>query len=271
MNLQHPCFDEKAHYIYGRIHLPVARHCNIRCRYCSREIGYSYHGERPAVCREILSPEQGLERVMYYMNDALKVVGIAGPGEPLYNNETYETLSLIHEHFPDITLWISTNGLLLPQKAEVLANLGVRTVTVTVNALQPRVITQIYAHVRGKMNEEVAQSFTDTQLEGITACRDQGICVKVNSILIPQINTLELEGVALRTRERGAYIQNITSLIPLGDFSHLRPPTHEEIEKIRQQCEKYLPQFTCCKQCSADAAGIPGRGDRFFPSHGPVG
>jgi len=265
VNLQHPCFDEKAHYIYGRIHLPVARHCNIKCRYCSREIGYSYHGERPAVCREILSPEQGLERVAHYMNDALKVVGIAGPGEPLCNKETYETLSLVHDHFPDLTLCVATNGLLLSQKAHILADLGVRTITVTMNALRPEVVTQIYAHVGGKMNTEVAQFFTERQLEGITACRDQGICVKVNSILIPQINSLELEGVARRSGERGAYIQNITPLIPLSDFSHLRPPTYEEIQKIRQRCERFLPQFTCCKQCSADAAGIPGRGDRFYP------
>ena len=263
MNLQHPCFDEKAHYRYGRIHLPVAPHCNIKCRYCSREIGISYHSQRPAICREILSPHQAAERVAHYMNEALKVVGIAGPGEPLVNPETYETLSLVHEQFPHLIKCVSTNGLLLQEKAPLLAEVGVKTVTVTLNAVTPATVKKIYAHIEGKMNDEVAASFTAQQLEGISACKTLGMHVKINSILIPHINAEELELVAIQAQKRGAYIHNITPLIPLSEFSTMRPPTDAEIQRVREQCEKYLPQFTCCKQCSADAVGIPGKGDRF--------
>jgi nitrogen fixation protein NifB len=260
--LNHPCFEEKAHFKYARIHLPVAEHCNIKCRYCSRDIGVSYHSYRPAVTREIISPEKGVERVSFYLNSNLKVVGIAGPGEPLFNEATFKTLSLVHENFSDLSLCVATNGLLLPEKADILAELEVKTVTVTINTVNIGTVPKIYAHIRGKMDTKVAQTFIQAQLEGIEACSEYGIVVKVNSILIPGINMSDLEEVALQSRRRGAYIQNITPLIPLAEFSEMRPPTCEELQKVRENCENILPQFRLCKQCRADAVGIPGK-ERF--------
>jgi len=34
----HPCFDADAHCSVGRIHLPIAPACNIKCKYCSRNM-----------------------------------------------------------------------------------------------------------------------------------------------------------------------------------------------------------------------------------------
>jgi nitrogen fixation protein NifB len=259
--LDHPCFGEEAHFKYARIHLPVAEHCNIKCRYCSRSIGVSYHSFRPAVTREIILPEKAVERVSFYLDSTLRVVGIAGPGEPLFNEATYKTFSLVHESFPGLNLCVATNGLLLPEKADVLAELGVKTVTVTINTVNIGTVPKIYAHIRGKMDAKAAQTFIQAQLEGIEACSACGIVVKINSILIPGINMNDLEEVALQSRKRGAYIQNITPLIPLAEFSGLRPPTCGELQKVREKCEDILPQFRLCKQCRADAVGIPGKND----------
>jgi nitrogen fixation protein NifB len=259
--LNHPCFEEKAHFVYGRIHLPVARHCNMKCRYCSREIGISYHSYRPAVAREVITPEEAVSQVFRHLDDTLKVVGIAGPGEPLYNESTFETLGLVHEMFPDLMLCVATNGLLLPEKVEILSDLGVKTVTVTVNTVIPETVPKIYAHIQGKMSQEVAETFIEAQLQGIEQCTQHDMVVKINSILIPGINMTEMEEVALQTRERGAYIQNITSLIPLAEFSELEPPSCGELQAVRKTCERILPQFRLCKQCRADSVGIPGKGD----------
>lgn len=257
----HPCFEEKAHFRYGRIHLPVAEHCNIRCRYCLREVGITYHSYRPAVAKEILPPEKAVQRVSHYMNERLKVVGIAGPGEPLCNEATFKTLSLVHDQFPDLILCVATNGLLLCKKSGILADLGVKTVTVTVNTVNPETVEKIYAHIQGEMNKRVAETFVERQLKGIEACADNGIFVKVNSILIPDVNMDDLEEVAVQSRERGAVLQNITPLIPLAEFSGMRPPTCEEIQLVRNKCEHILAQFRLCKQCRADAVGVPGTGD----------
>lgn len=259
----HPCFGEKAHYTYARIHLPVAEQCNIQCRYCSRDIGITYHSYRPGVAREIISPQNAVEWVSFHMTDRLKVAGIAGPGEPLCNKATFETFSLVHAKYPDLILCVATNGLLLPEKVEILAELGVKTVTVTINTVREETVKKIYAHLHGKMNNHVARTFIQNQLKGIQQCADHGIIVKINSILIPEINMNDLEEVALHSRERGAYIQNITPLIPLGEFSEKRSPTCEEIRMVRDRCEKILPQFRLCKQCRADSVGIPGKNETF--------
>jgi len=34
----------------------------------------------------------------------VKVIGIAGPGEPLANPETFEALRLVHEEFPHLIM-----------------------------------------------------------------------------------------------------------------------------------------------------------------------
>lgn len=257
--LDHPCFDEKAHFLYGRIHLPAAEACNISCRYCSRQVGVSYHGCRPGVAERILTPHEAVERVAFYMNPAMKVAGIAGPGEPLYNQDTFETLDLVNERFPRLILCVATNGLLLPDKAELLAQLGVKTVTVTINTVKAETIPEVYLHIMGEPPEKVAEQFISCQLRGIEACVELGMRVKVNSVLIPGVTSKGMEDVAVQSKERGACMQNIIPLIPLAGYSHVLAPTCEELRSTRARCEKILPQFRLCIQCRADAVGIPGR------------
>ena len=76
------------------------------------------------------------------------MVAIAGPGEPLANEETFETLRLVKEDFPQMQLCLSTNGLLLPEKLDLLDELDVRTVTVTMSAIDPEIGKEIYSWVR---------------------------------------------------------------------------------------------------------------------------
>ena len=69
--------------------------------------------------------------------DYIKVVGIAGPGDPLANEETFETLKRLHEKYPNVIKCISTNGLLLPDKIDLLQKYDVGNITVTLNAIDP--------------------------------------------------------------------------------------------------------------------------------------
>ena len=112
---EHPCFSRKAHFQYGRLHLPVAPACNIQCAYCDRRSDCP-NESRPGVSSAILTPEQALERVKQALSQEsqLRVVGIAGPGDPLCNPAAMETLALVHRSFPHLILCLSTNGLLLP-------------------------------------------------------------------------------------------------------------------------------------------------------------
>ena len=264
----HPCYSESAHSRYGRIHLPVARSCNMGCRYCERVMGGpSYHSYRPAVCDRILSSSEAYDLVQRHAaDDWLKVIGIAGPGEPLFNEETFQTLRLLGPSFPDHILCLSTNGLLLPQYAKTLHDLGVSTITVTVNTLRPSTAEKIYDFVivdggvlRGPA---AARVITTNQMDGIRLASDLGIKVKVNTILMPGINQDEVGEIARLSRESGACIQNITPLIPLGEMRHVGIPTCQDLIRAREQGGLHIGQFRLCRQCRADSIGIPGKVNR---------
>lgn len=263
---KHPCYSHSAHFKYGRIHLPVAPDCNLGCNYCERRIGgMTYHSYRPAVTDRVLTPEEALSEVARYAGDVnLTVVGIAGPGEPLYNHSTLETLRLVHDSYPDLMLCLSTNGLLLPKYVELLCDLGVRTVTVTLNTIDPEIGRRVYAYVKydGEVLKGVegAEILLRNQLTGIEKAVKLGLVVKVNSILIHGINDDgHLVKVARRVKTLGVYIQNITPLIPLGRFRHLEAPSCDELSRTRSRCEQIIGQFRLCRQCRADSVGIPGR------------
>src|SRR5271169_1511883 len=108
----HPCFTEEAHHKFGRIHLPVAPACNIQCRYCIRKYDCA-NESRPGITSRVMDPSEALERVRAVVerNGNISVIGIAGPGDPLANDATFETMHAIHKEFPGLTLCVSTNGL----------------------------------------------------------------------------------------------------------------------------------------------------------------
>jgi len=263
--IPHPCFDQRAHYEIYRVHLPVALKCNIKCKYCDRKIGASYHASRPGVAKQIISPAAALKLV----DDLLKekkynevVIGIAGPGEALYNEETFQTLQLINAKHPNSQLCICTNGLLLSRYAQTLYDLGVHYLTVTINAVSPVIGKNIYSWIvyDGKVHHgiEGAKILIENQIAGLKASAKLGMRIKVNSVLIPGINDFHLPAISETIKEAGVYIHNIMPLIPLADLSHIQPPSCDLLRDSRDRCEKILPQFRLCKQCRADACSIPG-------------
>jgi len=92
---EHPCYDPSARHLYGRVHLPVAPVCNIGCNYCIREFD-CVHETRPGVTSRILTPEEALKKleVVVETYPGIRVLGIAGPGEPLANVDQYGMLGV---------------------------------------------------------------------------------------------------------------------------------------------------------------------------------
>ncbi|MCP8310849.1 MAG: radical SAM protein [Candidatus Methylarchaceae archaeon HK01M] len=258
----HPCFNEKAHINVARVHLPVAPKCNIQCNYCYRCIDPLE--VRPGVSSKILQPKEALHYLGIVVKEfkELKVVGIAGPGEPLFNVETFETLKLIHEKYPTLYLCVATNGLLLPDKIDELGNVGVEFITITINAVDPEIGSKIYSFVyyKDKMVKglDAAKILISNQIKGVELAVKRGMIIKVNTVLIPGINDHHIKDVAKKIKEAGAYVQNIIPLIPIGVFKGRRTPTCDELQGIRKKCEEIIRQFRLCKMCRADAVGIPG-------------
>jgi len=257
---EHPCFSANACHAFGRMHLAVAPDCNIQCNYCIREFD-CVNESRPGVTSKVLSPEEALERVREVIANFqyIKVIGIAGPGEPLFNEETFETLRLLQEEFPHLIKCLSTNGLLLPEKVDLLNELGVSNITVTMSAVDPDIGEKIYSYVNygGKRytGREAAELLLEKQLEGLKRSVELGIITKVNTVLIPTVNDHHIVEVAKKARELGVYLQNIMPLIPQYKFADIVPPTPSEKRAMQDECSKITKQMRHCRQCRADAIG----------------
>lgn len=265
----HPCFGGN-HHKNGRIHLAVAPACNIKCGYCTRRHDCA-NESRPGVTSRILSPHQALERVREVMSSdklgqMIKVVGIAGPGDPLANEQTFRTFGLIDREFPQLIKCLSTNGLLLPEEIDRLEALDVRSITVTINALDPVIAARIYSWItwrnRKITGEAAGQILIENQLHGVELAAERGMTVKVNSVLIPGVNDGQALRIADEVKKRGAFVLNVIPLIPNADFAGVAPPSPARLEEIRSSCETIIGQFRHCRQCRADAVGLIGKGAR---------
>jgi nitrogen fixation protein NifB len=259
----HPCFSKEAHHKFGRIHLPVAPACNIQCRYCIRKYDCA-NESRPGITSRVMKHDEALDKVRTILdrNGRISVIGIAGPGDPLANDATFEVMASLHREFPEIILCVSTNGLYLPDRLDELMKSGVRSLTVTINAVTPWIAEKIYAWAsyRGKRytGKDAATLILRNQWRGLTNAVDAGLAVKVNTVYIPGINDVEIPLIAWHAGERGADIMNLMSLIPQAEFEHRERPTRQMIDKKRSECINHIPQMTHCRQCRADAFGVLG-------------
>ncbi|WP_413733369.1 nitrogenase cofactor biosynthesis protein NifB [Sodalis sp. RH21] len=267
---QHPCYSRTAHHRYARMHLAVAPACNLQCHYCNRKYDCS-NESRPGVVSEVLSPAQAIAKARHVAAalPQLAVIGIAGPGDPLANiARTFNTLEGLRLALPDMKLCLSTNGLALPEVVDRLVDIGVDHVTVTVNALDVDIATQIYPWLwfdgERLAGREAAALLLARQQEGIRRLTARGVLVKINSVLIPGINDHHLPAVSEKAREWGAFLHNVMPLISQPEHGTVfglggqREPTSLEVDDVRRRCGASMPQMAHCQQCRADAIGMLG-------------
>lgn len=268
--LNHPCFNCGASQ-NARIHLPIAPNCNIQCNYCVRKFD-CMNESRPGVVSAVLSPSDAALRYSEVKKEMpnLTVAGIAGPGDALANfEEVKETLRKIRKLDPDVTLCLSTNGLMLPFYADELISLGVSHVTVTVNTVNTQTGAKIYDTVtylgRTYRGSEGARILLQNQLSGIRTLSEKGIIVKVNIVLLKGINEMEITEIMQTIKECGCTIANLMQLIPVKDskFEYMELVSNFNLNRIRKECASILPQMYHCRQCRADAVGTLGNDVSF--------
>ena len=273
----HPCFGSHG-ATTGRIHLPVCPGCNIACRFCERSINTTEN--RPGVTGRVLKPQEALEIVgkAIEISPEIKVAGIAGPGDTLASDNAFKTFRLIDKNFPELIKCMSTNGLMLSERADEVIAAGIDSLTVTVNAVDPEIEAQLNDYIiwHGKKIEGVegAKILIANQLEGIRKIAEAGITVKVNTVLVPRINGSHIAEIAATVAEAGAEKYNIIPLIPSAKLKDEPAPNCAEIEAARRAAADYIELFLHCNHCRADAAGIPGVSDisrQLYARLGPSG
>jgi cyclic pyranopterin phosphate synthase len=152
------------------LRISVTDRCNFRCVYCMPKEVYGRDHvflER----KELLSLEEIARLASVFAELGVRVVRITG-GEPLVRRNVEHLIELLRQ-IPGLEIALTTNGALLPQKAEALARAGLDRVTVSLDSVDDatfRALNDVDFPVQ-------------RVLDGIDAAAAAGLRVKVNAVV----------------------------------------------------------------------------------------
>ncbi len=185
------------------LRVSVTDRCNFRCVYCMpKEVfGRDY---RFLDRRELLTFEE-IERLAYaFVEQGVEKIRITG-GEPLVRRDLERLIEKLAA-IDGLDLTLTTNGALLPAKAQALRDAGLGRVTVSLDSLDDDVFTS--------MND--VDFPVQRVLEGIDAAAAAGLPVKVNMVVKRGVNEHSVLPMARLFRERG----HILRFIEYMDVGH---------------------------------------------------
>jgi GTP 3',8-cyclase len=178
------------------LRVSITDRCNFRCVYCMpKEVfGRDYAFlER----KELLSFEEIARLVGVFAGLGVRTVRLTG-GEPLVRRDVERLVELLAA-IPDLELALTTNGALLPQKAQALADAGLDRVTVSLDSVDDptfRALNDVDFPV-------------ERVLEGIDAAAAAGLRVKVNAVVKRGANDDGIVALAERFRGTGHVLRFI--------------------------------------------------------------
>jgi cyclic pyranopterin phosphate synthase len=178
------------------LRISVTDRCNFRCVYCMpKEVFGRDHRFLPR--RELLTFEE-IERVSrVFVGLGVEKLRITG-GEPLLRRDLEVLIGQL-AGIGDLDLTLTTNGALLAQKAQALADAGLTRVTVSLDSL----------------DDEVFRAMNDVDfpvarvLGGIDAAAAAGLPVKVNMVVKRGLNDGSILEMARRFRGTGHTVRFI--------------------------------------------------------------
>lgn len=164
---------------FGRVatdlRISLTDRCNLRCTYCMPEAGLDWQPTD-----ELLSTSE-LQRLMRIAVEHLGVREIRFTGgEPLLRADLPEPVAFAAALEPRPSLSLTTNGLGLHRKAQMLADAGLDRINVSLDSID----RDIYAVI-------TRRDRLDDVLAGLHAARKAGLTpIKINAVLIRGINDI---------------------------------------------------------------------------------
>jgi cyclic pyranopterin phosphate synthase len=178
------------------LRISVTDRCNFRCVYCMpREVfgrGYRFMDRK-----ELLSFEEIERLAQAFVAHGVEKIRITG-GEPLLRRDL-EVLIERLAGLGGLDVALTTNGALLPQKAESLVAAGLQRVTVSLDSL----------------DDETFRAMNDVGfpvsrvLDGIEAADAAGLRVKVNAVVKRGVNDHQIVELARHFRGTGHILRFI--------------------------------------------------------------
>jgi cyclic pyranopterin phosphate synthase len=209
------------------LRISVTDRCNFRCTYCMpKEVfGRDYEFLR----REQLLTFEEIERLARaFAAHGVEKIRLTG-GEPLLRRDVERLVEML-ARIPGLDLTMTTNGSLLPRKAQALRAAGLRRITVSLDSLDDAVF--------GSMNDvdfPVARV-----LEGIEAAAAAGLRpVKVNMVVKRGVNEDSILDMARYFRFTG----HIVRFIEYMDVGHTNGWRLDDVVPAREIVETIAAEF----------------------------
>jgi cyclic pyranopterin phosphate synthase len=210
------------------LRISVTDRCNFRCVYCMpKEVfGRDY---RFLDRRELLTFEEIERLARSFVRHGVEKIRITG-GEPLVRRDLERLVEML-AGIDGLDLTLTTNGSLLPQKAEALRAAGLGRVTVSLDAL----------------DEDVFRSMNDVDfpvtrvLEGIDAAAAAGLRpVKVNMVVKRGANDGSIVDMARRFHGTG-HILRFIEYMDVGHTNGWRMDDVVPADEILARIDAVLP------------------------------
>lgn len=209
------------------IRVSVTDRCNLRCIYCMPPDGLT-----PIEHKEILSYEEIVRLIKIATRIGLRKIRITG-GEPLVRKNIPYLIKLIKDVEGIDDLSLTTNGILLRQYADSLAEAGLDRVNVSLDSMRPDRYRDI---TRGGDIDDV--------FRGIEAAEKAGLIpVKINMVPIRGINDDEIADFAVMT-VKSPYQVRFIEFMPFdvpGIWSAEKFISSEEIRSIVENIGPLTP------------------------------
>ena len=200
------------------LRISVTDRCNFRCTYCMpKEI---FNKDYPYLAREsLLSFEEITRLARLFHGLGVEKIRLTG-GEPLMRKNIDALIEML-SHIEGLDLTLTTNGALLPKKAQALANAGLKRITVSLDSLDDSVFKAM-----NDVDFPVAKV-----IEGIDAAAQAGLLpIKINMVVKKGVNEQSILPLARFFKQRG----EILRFIEYMDVGHTNGWRMDEVVSARE-------------------------------------
>jgi len=184
------------------LRLSITDRCNLRCLYCMPQRGIN--ASSLVKCADLLSYEELLRIVGVAVGMGMNKLRLTG-GEPLIRSGVMDfirSLAVI-KGLEDIRL--TTNGVLLHEKAAELYGAGIRNLNISLDTMKPKRFIEI-----------TGSDLFDQVWQGIQTACDMGFNVKLNMVAMRGINDDEFADFARLATQRPVQVRFI-EFMPIGN------------------------------------------------------
>lgn len=263
MSENHYCFNNSfLSSGSGRIHVPLAIYCNLNCNYCSFSFNKNITrqpqpGSSSHILRHSIEIRNWLsQKSKEYKN--IKIIGIAGPGDPLANIEQLkEFFDIVNESYQDYVTCICTSGLDFKNaESLILVQKTLGYITFTINTRKVESVNKIYKPIFFKNFD--AEKFIEEQEYAVKTCIKNNLKVKINCVYLPTINDDEILNLFNFYKTLGVQIFNIIKYKSMRThvFSSLPPIDTFKYNKLLSDCKKAdIKLLNKCYRCKSDVCG----------------